>query len=323
MRRICAVSLEQDGTPDPDPLDEQPLACLVGPTASGKTALALELAEQTGAEIVSLDSMLVYRGMDIGTAKPEPAERARVPHHLIDLVDPPERYDVQRYLRDARAALREIHGRGRRAIFVGGTGFYLAALLRGLFEGPPVDAELRARLVARVQEQGADAVHAELAERDPLSAQRIHANDTKRVVRALEVLEQTGRPLSDWQSEWRSEPGEREARARVIGLGLETPVLDQRIAARTQVMFDAGWREEALRIRDGAGFGPTSIQALGYSEVLQWADGELARAAAAERIALRTRQFARRQRTWYRKFRITWFDAGAADAPAARRALEL
>ena len=319
MRRICAVS-EEDAK---DPLDAEPLACIVGPTASGKTALALELAERTGAELVSLDSMLVYRGMDIGTAKPEPAELDRVPHHMIDLVDPSERYDIQRYLRDARAALADIHGRGQRAIFVGGTGFYLAALLRGLFEGPPVDLNLRAALEERARSEGNAALHADLIERDPTSAERIHANDTKRVVRALEVLEQTGRPLSEWQTEWGGEPGERQTRARVIGLHLEPPVLDARIAARTEIMFDAGWREEAVRLRDGDGFGPSAIQALGYAEVLQWADGELTRAAAAERIALRTRQFARRQRTWYRKFDITWLDANACDPDEARAALEL
>lgn len=303
-----------------DVLDREPLRALVGPTASGKTALAIELAERVGAEILSLDSMLVYRGLDLGTAKPDAADRARVRHHLLDLVSPAERYDVQRYLADARAALADIHARGRRALFVGGTGFYLAALLRGLFEGPAVDPELRARLEARAAERGAGPLHAELAAVDPESAGRLHPNDVRRVIRGLEVLEQTGRPLSDWQREWGAAPTPRVERARLVGLALETPELDRRIRARTKAMLDAGWREEARAVSAGPGFGPSARQALGYAEVLAWADGAATREETEERIVLRTRQFARRQRTWYRKFPVRWLDP---DDPAiAEAALE-
>ncbi|MCP3919859.1 MAG: tRNA (adenosine(37)-N6)-dimethylallyltransferase MiaA [bacterium] len=298
---------------DVDILDREPLRLLVGPTATGKTGLALEIAGELEAEIVSLDSMLVYRGMDVGTAKPSDEERARIPHHLIDLVPPSERYDVQRWLADARDAVAGIFARGRTPLFVGGTGFYLAALVRGLFEGPPVDPELRARIEERVRTDGADAVHAELTRRDPASAERLHVNDTRRVVRALEVLEQTGRTLSEWQTEWAGEAREREESARIVGLTLPTPELDRRIAARTETMLDAGWREEAVGIRSASGFGPSAVQALGYDMVLAWADGEIDRAEAARRIALRTRQFARRQRTWYRKFAIDWIEADAPD----------
>ena len=216
----------------PDPLDREPLRCLVGATASGKTALALEVAERTGAEILSLDSMLVYRGMDIGTAKPTPAERARAPHHLIDLVEPTERFDTRRWLRAARQALEDIHARGRRALFAGGTGLYLAVLLRGMFEGPPVDPAVRAAVAARAEAGGAAALHAELAERDPAAAERLHPNDLRRVSRALEVLEQTGRTLSDWQREWRERPSPRERRARIVGLELPRETLAQRIRTR-------------------------------------------------------------------------------------------
>lgn len=304
-----------------DVLDQHPLRVLVGPTASGKTSLALELAERAGAELVSLDSMLVYRGMDVGTAKPAPEELARVRHHLVDIASPAERYDVQRYLQDAALALEDVYARGKRAIFVGGTGFYLAALLRGLFKGPPVDPELRARVEALAVELGPEALHEKLAAIDAESAERLHPNDVRRVVRALEVYEQTGRTLADWQEEWGGEPGDRARSARLVGLRLETAELDRRIRARTEVMLSGGWREEALSVREDPGFGPSAVQALGYEEVLAWADGELERNEALERIALRTRQFARRQRTWYRKFDITWLDPdGGASADEALQA---
>lgn len=296
--------------PGHDPLDREPLRLLVGPTASGKTALGLALAEAEGARILSLDSMLVYRGMDIGTAKPTAEEQARAPHALIDLVEPSERYDVSRYLRDARRAVESFPG--ERLLFVGGTGFYLAALLRGLFDGPPVDAELRAAIEERLERVGAEALHGELLRQDPDAARRLHPNDTRRVVRALEVLEQTGRTLTDWQREWAA-PQPRSESARILRLDLEPGELDRRIQARTSAMLDAGWREEALAVRSGCGFGPTACQALGYDTVLAWADGELEREEASSTIALRTRQFARRQRTWYRKF-----DALGLDATASR-----
>ena len=303
-----------------DPLDRQPLHALVGTTATGKTALALEVAERAGAEVLPLDSMLVYRGLDVGTAKPTVAERERVPHHLIDLVEPAEVYDVQRYLADARDALSDILRRDGRALFVGGTGFYLAALVRGMFEGPPTDPELRASLERRAAQEGAEAMHQELAAIDPESAARLHANDVRRVVRALEVARQTGRPLSEWQRQWGSSPSERERRARLVGLTCSREELDRRILDRTEAMVNSAWREEALAVRAGSGFGPGAAQALGYAEVLDWADGVLTRKEAVERIALRTRQFGRRQRTWYRKFEITWIEADAEDR--AGRALQ-
>ncbi len=311
------------------------LACgfLIGPTATGKSRLALAIAERTGVELVSLDSMQVYRGMDVGTAKPTRDELARARHHMIDLVEPSERYDVRRYLADVAPILDDLRARGARALFVGGTGFYLKALLSGIFEGPPVDLELRARVEARVRELGSARAHGELAASDPLSAARIHAHDTKRVVRALEVLAQTGRPLSDWQREWgwHGEQATPRRAPAMIGLDAETPDLDRRIAARTEAMLDAGWAEEAARVRATTGFGPTAAQALGYREALALHDGALARSVASEAIARATRRFARRQRTWYRKFaEVRWLAAPAesrADAgpivEAAVRALNL
>lgn len=297
--------------PDPTPTPRAELCALVGPTAAGKSALALALAERAGAELVSLDSMQVYRGMDIGTAKPSAEERARVPHHMLDLVDPVERYDVQRFLADLEPVLAGIAERGGRALLVGGTAFYLKVLTHGLFEGPPSDLELRARLEAEAAALGSPAMHARLSELDPQSAERLHPNDRKRVVRALEVLEQTGRRLSDWQREWRDEGGQgRAGRARrLVGVGHATPDLDARIRERTGRMLDAGWAEEARAVREGCGFGPTAVQALGYAQVLRWVDGELTRGECSQEIALRTRQFARKQRTWYRKFEeIVWLE---------------
>jgi tRNA dimethylallyltransferase len=294
--------------PDPhDPLQGATLHALLGATGSGKSALSLPLAERAGAEIVSLDSMQVYRGMDVGTAKATATERARVPHHMLDLAPPSERYDVQRFLRELEPVLAGIRARGARALFVGGTGFYLKALCDGLFRGPDPDPELRARLEARARAEGSPALHAELARVDPLAAARVHRNDAKRVVRALEVQLQTGRALSDWQTQWGS-PAARPR--RLVGLDLPVPVLDRRIAERTRAMLAAGWPEEAARIRATCGFGPTAAQALGYAEALELHDGRIGFDEAAARIALRTRQFARRQRTWYRKFPdITWLRA--------------
>jgi tRNA dimethylallyltransferase len=297
---------------------ESPVHCLVGPTASGKSEVAVEVAERAGAEILSMDSMLVYRGMDIGTAKPTAELTERVPHHLMDLVGPEESFSVQRWLAEAERVLADVQGRGARALFVGGTAFFLRALLQGLFDGPPVDPVVRAGIEARVDEEGLAALHAELERVDPPSAARIHPNDRKRVVRALEVLEQTGRPLSSWQQEWGWHAGEPPASRphTLAGLRLETGELDRRIRARTAAMLDAGWLEEAVRLRANPGLGPTACQALGYAEVLELADGAIGREVCEERIALRTRQFARRQRTWLRRFDIGWVEAQEKDPRA-------
>lgn len=303
-----------------------PLRALVGCTATGKTAVGLRVAERLGAEVVSLDSMLVYRGLDVGTAKPSAAERARVPHHLVDVAGPEERYDVQRYLADVEAALAGIRARGAAALFVGGTGFYLKALTHGVFEGPRTDPALRARLEARAEAVGAEALHAELAAVDPPSAARLHPNDVRRVVRALEVHAQTGRPLSDWQREWREEDGARAAgRPRVlVGLRVDLDVLEARIEARTRAMLAAGWAEEAAAVRAGPGFGPTAVAALGYAEVLRLVDGELDEDECVRLVALRTRQLAKRQQTWWRHFpELAWIDAPRDDGDVERAAVEV
>lgn len=284
-------------------LERTHFRCLVGPTASGKTELSLALAERLGAELVSLDSMQVYRGMDIGTAKASAAELACVPHHMLDLVEPSVRYDVQAFQRDLIVVLEDLEGRGVAPLFVGGTAFYLKALTEGIFDGPAVDSEVRLKLEAEYTELGAEALHARLVTIDPPSAERIHANDRKRLIRALEVHAQTGRSLSDWQREWGWHGSSRAKRKRTL-VGIEVPrdALAERIAGRIETMLDAGWCAEAERIREGVGFGSTAIQALGYAEALQLADGELTREQFVERVSAKTRQFARKQRTWYRKF---------------------
>lgn len=306
-----APASPEDVVPAHDPLGGTPLVALIGPTASGKSAAALLVAEACDAELVGLDSMQVYRGMDVGTAKPDAADRARVRHHMLDTADPSERYDVTRFLADLERALADVRARGKRALFVGGTGFYLKVLSAGLFRGPDVDPGLRADLERRARDEGPHALHGELVRADPASAAKLHPNDVKRVVRALEVWRQTGKPLSAWQTQWSSAAG---APRTLVGLDLAVEELDRRILARSRAMLDAGWPEEAARVRATSGFGPTAVQALGYVEALRVHDGTLAKDEAARRIALATRQFARRQRTWYRKF------ADVAWIPAERRA---
>lgn len=286
-------------TPKPDPL-----LGIVGTTAAGKTALGVELAARLAAEqgvvgeVVSLDSMLVYRGLDIGTAKPTLAERGGVPHHLIDVVEPEEAFDVASYVKSQTAAEAEARARGAVPFVVGGTAFYLQALLFGLPDQPPVDPELRARLLAEYDAEGPTRTHARLAAVDPALATRVHPNDKKRVVRGLEVFSQTGAPASDRETSW--EPAAALRPARLALVEPDPDELDGRILARTRAMFDAGWPAEAAAVLPR--LGPTARGVLGYQEAAAAHTGELEREAAIERIAQLTRQFARRQRTWLRRF---------------------
>jgi tRNA dimethylallyltransferase len=282
---------------------------LTGPTACGKSALALELAERIGAEIVALDSMTVYRGMDIGTAKPTAAERARVPHHLIDVLDPWESLSVAWWLDRAGAACREIAARGKRPLFVGGTPFYIKALLHGLFPGPPGDEELRRTLEAEAERDGNAALHARLAVVDPKTAARLHANDIRRVVRALEVHALTGKPISDWQQTWDTpaftdSPGSSPPLVTIPAVRLELPreLLYERINQRVDAMLAAGWLHEVELLRElPRPLSREARQALGYRELLAYLDGTgTDREATVELIRTHTRQFAKRQMTWFR-----------------------
>jgi tRNA dimethylallyltransferase len=270
---------------------------LTGPTGSGKTQLALELASRLGAEIVSMDSMALYRGMDIGTAKPTAEERRQVPHHLVDVLDPWESASVAWWLEQAGHVCRDIARRGQRPLLVGGTPMYLKALLRGLFAGPPADAALRRRLEHQAQSAGPEALHAQLAHIDPVAAARLHPHDVRRVVRALEVWELTGRPISSWQHQWAREAGHPSC----LWLSLPRKELHVRIHARVERMFAAGFVEEVRALRTlPRPLSREAAQAVGYQEVLEHLAG---RASLAEIVALvqtRTRQLAKRQVTWFR-----------------------
>lgn len=300
---------------------------LTGPTASGKTALALDLAERIGGEVVAMDSMTVYRGMDIGTAKPTPEERARVPHHLIDELDPWDGATVAWWLGRAEQACADIARRGRRPLIVGGTPFYLKALLHGLFDGPPGDPGLRRRLETEAEVQGAVALHARLTEVDPRTAARLHPNDIRRVIRALEVQELTGRPISAWQTTWdtpafASANVSRSVRVKIPAVVLELPreILYDRINQRVGAMLAAGWRDEVRRLRDlPRPLGREAAQAVGYRELLDELDGRgPGPDATADLIRTRTRQFAKRQLTWFRHLpSLVPVSAGGPDPAAA------
>src|SRR5262245_33392929 len=254
---------------------------LTGPTACGKTALALELAERIGGEIVALDSMTVYRGMDIGTAKPSAEELARVPHHLIDVLDPWESLTVAWWLERAAEACRDITARGKRPLFVGGTPFYLKALLHGLFDGPPGDEALRRKLEAEAERDGKTALHARLAAVDPKTAARLHPNDVRRVVRALEVHTLTGKPISAWQQTWdtpafRGAPQAAPEPVHISAVVLELPreVLYDRVNRRVGAMLAAGWLDEVQRLLElPRPLSREARQALGYRELLEYLEG--------------------------------------------------
>ena len=270
---------------------------LVGCTATGKTAAGLHLAELIGAEILSLDSMAVYRGMNVGTAKPSPEEQRRVPHHLIDLVEPSATFSVAEYLAAAQAAADEVAERGKQVLFVGGTMLYLAALLRGIETGPPPNAAMRAELQEYVEEHGAAALHARLAKVDSAAAERLHPNDVKRVIRALEIVAAGNGDCRPANEHLATDSGA----SRVFWLDRPVEELNRRIDARVDAMFAEGLVAEVETIAAAdAGFGPTSAKALGYAEVLALLRSEYDEDQARQKIKTRTRRFAKRQRTWAR-----------------------
>ncbi|MDF1615017.1 tRNA (adenosine(37)-N6)-dimethylallyltransferase MiaA [Desulfurivibrio dismutans] len=283
--------------------------CLVGPTAVGKTALALELAEHYEAEIISVDSMQVYRYLDIGTAKATPEERRRVPHHLIDIIDPDEDYSLARFLADAAAALADIGRRGRAALFTGGTGLYLRGLRAGIFDLGPPDEHLRAELARRLTEEGASALYAELQRVDPASASRIHPNDRQRLLRALEIFYHSGTP---WSEHLRR--GKQNAllpdRVPVIGLACERDILYERINRRVDSMLAVGLIDEVQGLL-ARGYGPElpPMQAIGYRHMVQYLNGSWTLEQARELLARDTRRYAKRQLTWLRQTSgIIWCD---------------
>ncbi len=280
-----------------------PLYVLVGATASGKSKAAIPVAKALDAEIVSLDSMLLYRGMDIGTDKPR--DTGGIPHHGIDLLDPRERFDVRRYIDLAEEAIAGIRGRGRRVLVVGGTGLYLMALLKGVFEGPRCDPDLRARLAAVPSAE----LHRRLAAVDPATAGALHPNDRRRITRALEVYEAMGKPLREQQTQF---AGPDRHAAVIAGIRRPREKLRARIRDRVAAMFDAGLVEEVRRLD----LGPTASQAVGYKEVLGFLRGEYDLAEARRLVERNTIRLARRQETWFKRFPVTWVDGEAEDLVA-------
>lgn len=272
---------------------------LTGPTAGGKTTVGLELAEILGAEILSLDSMALYRRLDIGTAKPTTAERRRVPHHLIDLLDADEEFSLAQYVAVAEQAAQVVRAAGREVLFVGGTPLYLKALLRGIFEGPPADWQFRRHWQQQAELYGDEWLHQRVAEIDAAAAQRLHARDTRRLIRALEVFEKTGQPISQWQRQF--ERARAADQCRVFVLDWPRDQLTARIDRRVEAMFAAGLIDEVRTLAaDGIDLGRTARQALGYREVLAHLRGEATLPDTIELVKTRTRQFAKRQLTWFR-----------------------
>lgn len=290
---------------------------LIGPTASGKSSVALRLAERHGMEIVSVDSMQVYRGMDIGTAKPTADERSRVPHHMIDVFDPGDRCNVGRFCRMARRCIQQIRERGRRPFLVGGTALYLKGLIWGLAEAPPRDPELRRRLRRLAEEEGSEHLHRRLREVDPPAAEKIHPNDVQRLVRALEVCELSGQRWSDRRGQFEQEPRMRHV---MVGLRWPRPQLYRRIEQRVDRMMERGLLQEVRELRGR--LSPQSLQAVGYKELVEHLDGDVGLEEAVRRIKRNTRRFAKHQITWFGHFRqAAWVErrSGEGTAGAAQR----
>ena len=302
---MSAVALPAEGGPA--------ALCIMGPTAAGKTELAVWLAARGPFEIISVDSAMVYRRMDIGTGKPTPEVLARAPHRLIDIREPHESYSVAHFLDDAEAAISEIHRAGRTPLLVGGTGLYFAALLRGLSPMPPADPGVRRELSGDAAREGWAAMHARLARLDPAAAARIHPNDPQRIQRALEVCIVSGRPLSRLHAEGRR-PG---SGARLHPLVLDVPdrsELHTRIRVRFAAMLERGLADEvrALRADPRLSLALPAMRAVGYRQVWQWLDGGTSFEAMSEAALTATRRLAKRQLTWLRtQVRGTRFDAGA------------
>jgi tRNA dimethylallyltransferase len=284
---------------------------LAGPTAVGKSEIALLLAEKIRGEIISVDSMQVYRGLDIGTAKPSAGERARVPHHLIDVVEITESFDAAQFVRLATAAVTEIQSRGRVPIFSGGTGLYFKAFLEGLGQAPPADEKMRAELEAAPLSE----LLAELAERDPVTYEKIDRQNPRRVIRAVEVIRLTGRKFSEQRAEWQSTVHSPQSTV-VFGLARQPADLRARIDARVDAMFARGLVEETRRLLErGLAQNKTAMQALGYRQVVEHLRGERSLPETIELVKIKTRQFAKRQMTWFRRqANVNWIELKPGDS---------
>jgi tRNA dimethylallyltransferase len=303
--------------PEPHP----PIA-IVGATATGKSALALALAEELDGEIINADALQVYRGFDIGTAKATPEERARIPHHLIDILEPHERYSAGDFARRAREAIQEIQARGRQAIVVGGSGLYLRALFEGISPIPPGDPEVRQRLRERLETEGLEPLAAELRAVDPETADRLAPGDTQRILRALEVMLVSGEPLSTYIS--RQPFGTQRIAALRVGLTLPRGILYDQIAGRVAQMVQKGWVEEvAGLLSQGLSPGFPAFQAIGYRQLVNYLEDQWSLDRAIAETIGATRRFAKRQETWFRKEPdIAWFSARQLNRLIFHRVLE-
>ncbi len=311
--------------PAPPPAISNPrLLLLAGPTAVGKSAIALLLAESLDGEIISVDSMQVYRGMDIGTAKPTAADHARVPHHLIDVVNLTEPFDAARFVKLADRAVADIQSRSRLPILCGGTGLYFKAFLDGLAEAPPADEALRTALRSTPLPE----LLRELAERDPLAYDRIDRRNPRRIIRALEVIRLTGKPFSALRAEGSHASRITHHASRCIGLARSTADLHERIEARVDAMFRQGWVAETEQLMQrGLAENKIAMQALGYRQIVEHLRGEHSLSETITLVKARTRQFARRQMTWFRRqLQLTWINLEsqtAAEAVAAKIASDV
>ncbi len=284
----------------------RPLVVIVGPTASGKTDVAIELAKMVRGEVISADSMLVYRGMDVGTAKPTPEEMQGIPHHLIDIVNPDEEFSVAMYQSAAEKLITEITGRGNLPLLVGGTGLYVRSVIDHYdFTPAPRDEGLREKLKQQAATMGAEAMHRKLAAVDPASAARLHPNDTRRVIRALEVYYQTGKPITEYQySQQNTTP---KYRLKMFGLTMDRQLLYRRIEQRVDLMLQRGLVEEVRQLMLRYDAWGTALQGLGYKEIIAYIKGECTLEEAVEILKRNTRRFAKRQLTWFKADkRIRW-----------------
>jgi tRNA dimethylallyltransferase len=290
---------------------------ILGVTGSGKGRLAFDLARDLGAEIISIDSMKVYRRMDIGTAKPPKEARAQVKHHLIDIIEPSDSFSVRSFLDNALEAIKQIKAGNKPVVAVGGTSLYIKALLYGLFEGPAADKQIRAELRARAATQGLDQLYRQLTQVDPEAAARIHQNDARRIIRALEVYELTGKPISSFQRQWNPQQTSDERRATdydwtIIGLRRDKAEENKTINARVKKMIAAGLVDEVKSLlSEEKPLSPQARCAIGYAEVIDHLSGKTTLDDAIELIKKNTRRLAKSQRTWFKTFRsVHWLNIG-------------
>ena len=295
---------------------ESPVVVLVGPTAIGKTDLSIAIAQEHRCEVVSVDSMQVYRHMDIGTAKITEEEKQGIPHHLIDIVDPDEEYNVARFVEDARGAIDKIHARGCTPLLTGGTGLYLNGLINGIFEGVPSDHEIRGRLRARIEKEGSRALHEELAAVDSNAADKIHPNDSARILRALEVYLASGMSISEHiRLQKKSERRIVFKKIMIVGLNTSRELLYKRINMRTRTMIEEGLEEEVHSLL-AMGYSPElkSMQSIGYRHMCNYINGEWSKDELYDMLARDTRRYAKRQFTWFNKDKdINWFERDKKD----------